>query len=143
MTSIAVRIIAARRVVETPALARPVPENLQLRPAASRMRWRATGSRSFTMALDKDRIDDAARPRPPNFKPSKGEAKPVKGNRHMRWVPQRLNPYGSLTHSASSRHGCTDQVRVAAPDGEASTNTTGKSPSACCRPGATAFVGLQ
>src|SRR6266849_3340971 len=46
-----------------------------------------------------------------------------------------------LIESASSCHGSTDQRPDAAPDGEASTNTVGKSPSAGCRPSAIAFVG--
>jgi hypothetical protein len=57
---------------------------------------------------------------------------------------ERANPaHRPPTNSASSCQGCTDQYRVAAPDGEASTKTTGKSPPAGWRPSATAFVGRQ
>jgi hypothetical protein len=55
-------------------------------------------------------------------------------NRDMRWV------YGLIV-SASSCHGCTDQWPDAAPDGDASTKTIGKSCCGGCRPSVITFVG--
>ena len=49
--------------------------------------------------------------------------------------------YWALIESASSCHGSTDQWPDAAPDGEASTKTIGKSCCGGCRPSVTAFVG--
>ena len=67
---------------------------------------------------------------------------PKVGTAQLRLCPPYATPSCTPIESASSCQGCTDQWPDAAPEGEASTNTVGKSSSGGCRPSATALVGF-
>ena len=72
---------------------------------------------------------------------AKAEAKPIVTIATCDGFRKGAQPIYELIESASSCHGCTDQWPDAAPDGEASTKTIGKSCCGGCRPSAIAFVG--